>query len=81
MALTGVAFSETSTPIGKGDKHEASSSLDAAGVDSKKTRRRFEDSMIVMEAIVFGTMIVMEAIVFGTDRIKGIDDPVHVLSQ
>ena len=35
---------EKSTPISKGDKRDASSPLDASGVDSKKTRHLSGDS-------------------------------------
>ena len=65
---------ETNTPIGKGDKREASSPLDAAGVDSKKTRHLSGDS----------TSSVMEEAIDTEAPDYGVGVPgesVHVLSQ
>ena len=71
MASNKVASSETSTPIGKGDKREASSHLDAAGVNSKKTRHQSGDSAT-------SEMAITETTDFGAD---GMDEPVHVFTQ
>ena len=71
MASKEVASSETSTPIGKGDKREASSPLDAACVDSKKTRHQSGDSAT-------SEMAITETTDFGAD---GMDEPVHVFTQ
>ena len=71
MASNEVASEETSNPIGKGDKREASSPLDTVGVDSKKIRHQSGDSAT-------SEMAVTETTDFGAD---GMDEPVHVFTQ
>ena len=64
----------SSTPISKGDKHEATSPLDAADFDNKKIRHHSEESISLLEGGALGAHAIEE-------NVDAEPDPIYVLSQ